>query len=129
MYQDINSHKAFVVEQLAKLRKHPNKEILEELLAYHDVMTRNFQHERQIHLFVTFFFGALMLASWFLLAAAYVSVGNFLLLLVPLALLVLILTILEAFYVRHYYRLENRTQKLYKLADEIYQLIEQVAKD
>ena len=34
------------------------------LARYHAQQTWNFQHERQIHLYVTIIFGVIMLAAW-----------------------------------------------------------------
>ena len=93
------------------------------LLRFHDAQTKNFQHERAIHLSVTFFFAVLMFASWFGLCAAWLKFANDWLLLGCIGLIVLILTILEFCYIAHYYRLENRTQKLYDLTREIYNLM------
>jgi hypothetical protein len=93
------------------------------LLSYHDIMTRNFQHERQIHLYVTLFFACLMIGSWAVGLSLMLAVGGLDAVLWPMGLLVLILTVLEGFYIWYYYRLENRTEKLYRLTREIYELI------
>lgn len=123
MDDEIIQHKKFVAAEIQRLKKSRDFAAATRLLSYHDSMTRNFQHERQIHLIITLFFAALMLLAWFGFAATYVQVGNFDVALWPLLSLVLILTVLETFYIRYYYHLENRTQKLYKLTDEIYQLM------
>jgi hypothetical protein len=89
------------------------REQLRALLAYHLAQTQAFQHERLVHLLVTFFFalllagaviGALIWPVWQLLAVA------------------LILAITEIFYLRHYYALENNTQKLYTLTQRLHEL-------
>jgi len=123
MDKDILAHKKFVEDEVACLKKKPNHEKATALLSYHDIMTRNFQHERQIHLYVTFFFALLMFVSWAAALAMILALGGFDILILPMGLLALILTILEGFYIRYYYHLENRTEKLYKLTDEIYKLI------
>ncbi|MDR0407963.1 MAG: hypothetical protein LBH45_03485 [Campylobacteraceae bacterium] len=72
-----------------------------------------FQHERLIHLIVTVFVGLLDMISFIMLflASGYtVFVLNAL------------LSILFIFYIMHYYALENGTQKLYRLLDEMIKL-------
>ena len=117
----ITKHQKVIEAQLQELAHSPSSSEVTRLLAYHDMMTRNFQHERQIHLFITLFFAGLMLASWLLLAVALVM-GSMDVALLPIGLLALILTVLEGFYVSYYYRLENRIAKLYPLTDKIYRL-------
>lgn len=81
------------------------------------VQIRFFQHERLVHLLVTFLFALLFVGSALffyvfpelpvcLLAAA------FLLLLVP--------------YIRHYYILENGTQRLYELYDALCEKLSEI---
>jgi hypothetical protein len=76
---------------------------LERWIAY-------FQHERLIHLIVTVFVGIADMISILIIftAAAYPAVA-----------LTVLLTVLFAFYIAHYYALENNTQKLYKLFDDM----------
>ncbi len=69
-----------------------------------------FQHERLIHLIVTVLF-ALMTILVFLLAVTNFSLWAGLLLLLLLGLLVP--------YIRHYWLLENGTQKLYQYYDKL----------
>ena len=78
----------------------------------HRTRVQEFQHERLIHLLVTFFFAVLFLASLaaFLATAAMGLAMNCL-----LGLLALILFVLELAYIRHYYQLENGVQRLYEL--------------
>jgi hypothetical protein len=122
MDKDILTHAKFTQNEIAKLKKTPNRAVATALLSYHDIMTRNFQHERQIHLYVTLFFALLMMGSWILGVVMMLALDGLDVALWPLGLLALILTVLEGFYIRHYYRLENRTEKLYKLTHEIYEL-------
>ena len=122
MDKDILTHKKYVQGEIAKLKKNPDQKAAATLLSYHDIMTRNFQHERQIHLYVTLFFALLMIGSWMGFLVLMTTLGGFDAALWPMALLVLILSVLEGFYIRHYYRLENRTEKLYELTREIYEL-------
>lgn len=67
-----------------------------------------FQHERLIHLLVTFFFSFLTLSFMTLGLLSY-------LFLIPFAFLIAFLI----FYVIHYFYLENGVQYLYKLYDEL----------
>ncbi|MDR2105013.1 MAG: hypothetical protein LBP51_04580 [Deferribacteraceae bacterium] len=69
-----------------------------------------FQHERLIHLIVTVFVGLADILSVLLL---------FYTALYPAIALTVLLTILFSFYIAHYYTLENNTQKLYKLLDDL----------
>jgi hypothetical protein len=123
MDKAIDRHKKFVAKELAKLQDSSDKVALKSLLNYHDIMTRNFQHERRVHLIITLFFAVLMLVSWAALSIVAVDSAELGVVLLPMGLLVLVLTVLEGFYIRYYYLLENRTQKLYKLTDDIYELM------
>ena len=67
-----------------------------------------FQHERLIHLLVTLFF------ALFAVVLTYLSFNNPMYSLIALAIIVLL-----AFYIKHYYFLENSVQYLYKLYDKI----------
>ncbi len=121
MDKEITRHQKFIEAELNKLIDSPNLSDTSRLLSYHDMMTRNFQHERQIHLFITLFFAGLMLFSWILSVIA-LNLAGLDIILLPVGLLSLILTVLEGFYIRYYYRLENRITKLYSLTDKIYRL-------
>lgn len=78
--------------------------------AYHKAQIEFMQHERLVHLMVTIAFAFILLASY---------VATFLYPRKPMILLVLILTILELFYIVHYYRLENGVQRWYKIYNDI----------
>lgn len=77
-----------------------------------DVLTEIgfWQHERLIHLLVTILF-SLLLMSMIIVSFFYITLQS-------LALLVLLLC-LEVPYIRHYYILENNTQKLYRLYEQL----------
>ena len=81
-----------------------------ELLARHEIFLSRLQHERLIHLLVTLTFGlmTLLVILMYLLSPAW-----------PLIFLALIFLIMSSAYVRHYYFLENTTQRWYVLADEL----------
>ena len=85
---------------------------LERLLEYHRQKVEHFQHERFIHLVVTFMVAMAMIMC-FIAVAAWDCV-----VLIPLA---VILLVLLAFYLKHYYFLENTVQLLYKDYDTIYE--------
>ena len=88
---------------------------LTDLHAYHYQRVAEFQHERLIHLLVTFFFGGLLLLAYAGFLLALFSGER---MIAGLAgVLALLLTILEAAYIRHYYKLENGTQKLYEITE------------
>ncbi|MFA5659434.1 MAG: hypothetical protein WC900_09145 [Oscillospiraceae bacterium] len=87
----------------------------ERLLKLHKTHIEFFQHERFIHLIVTFLISLLLVLS---VGAAVLS-GR--IELVPLSLLLLCLTIP---YIKHYYFLENQVQQLYRDYNEIFKRID-----
>ena len=109
MEKHIANHYQAVSQRLAAAKSQTD---LEKLARYHRTRVQEFQHERLIHLLVTFFFAGLFLASLaaFLATAAMGLAMNCL-----LGLLALILFVLELAYIRHYYQLENGVQRLYEL--------------
>lgn len=84
-----------------------------KLAEYHREMVQNFQHERLIHLIVMFFFifVTLILIGIF---SYYIAIFGLIFEMTPFYALVLIMTILSVFYVKHYYFLENHIQNLYR---------------
>lgn len=109
MDKQITEHYQIVIKRLETAKSQTD---LTELAHYHRTRVQEFQHERLIHLLVTFFFAGLFLASLaaFLVTAAMGVAMNCL-----LGLLSLILFVLESAYIRHYYQLENGVQRLYEL--------------
>lgn len=101
MYEYILKHEAFMRKALDG-----DKYERSWLLEYHHRQILYVQHERLIHLIITLFFALIFLGS-VICTFCYDS------LLLPL--LDLILLILVAFYIRHYYRLENCLERWYKL--------------
>lgn len=100
-----------------------------ELAKYHAKQTWNFQHERQIHLYVTIIFGVIMLVSWGLFFSWWLLIGDQVFIVtILLFLLTLILTVLESCYLGYYYRMENRTQTLYPIDKQIHQIIQDMLK-
>lgn len=110
MYKELLQHTAYVEAELHRTLPVTERE---HLAAYHNRRVRDFQHERLIHLLVTFFFGLLLLIS---IAALCVAPADALL---PLGVLSALLLMLELAYIRHYYQLENGVQSLYKLSEQL----------
>lgn len=92
----------------------------ETIYRYHIDRLRDFQHERLIHLLVTLFVGVLTVSAVIALFAIVLTFPDAPTV-VPLlvATLATILLVTELFYIVHYYRLENGTQRLYKLTEEL----------
>ena len=111
----LKNHQKYIED---KLKTDMSKDELRTTLAYHRSMTRNFQHERLIHLIVTLFFVAATILVIGMYAAAIVTsydVG----LSICLALLTAIMVVTDFFYVRHYYKLENGVERLYLLEKQL----------
>jgi len=103
MEERILTYRKYMDELLQK-EEAPWEQVLDE----HLVQIGFFQHERLVHLIVTITFALMeMLALFMTLVAFSVAV---------LLLDVLILVLLVP-YIRHYYILENETQKMYKQYD------------
>ena len=92
------------------LEQNPDAEKLKELLAYHDKQIKWMQHERLVHLIVMLFV-CLFTIMIFGLAVIRPSL--------PVMLLFVMLLILSAAYLLHYFRLENGVQNWYRIAGEI----------
>lgn len=90
-----------------------NGEKIEDMELFKQELFREiefWQHERLIHLIVTFLF-AIVTVAVLLVLVFYASI--------PLLILFVMLLVLLIPYVRHYYILENGVQKLYVLYEEI----------
>lgn len=106
------------------LKKEADKKSAEERTAFQDRLEKEkaelliqigfFQHERLIHLIVTVLF-ALMTILVFILGVTNFALWTGVLLLLLLALLIP--------YIKHYYLLENGTQKLYEYYDKLEELL------
>lgn len=83
---------------------------LEDILAEHMDKIAFMQHERIVHFLVTMLF-ALVLAVFIL--------GLLLTENIALLILVTIILVLLAFYIKHYYFLENTVQQMYRVYDEM----------
>ena len=126
MDRKLRGHHEYVTREIGRLEKKFCGERAAALLAYHQDMVKNFQHERLIHLVVTLFFAAMMFGaigvfSW---VTEAVEVGGWAGGMIVggtgfLAVAVLVTTL---FYVRHYYKLENGCEKLYALTEELFKI-------
>lgn len=105
MYQYMKTHEKFIAESLKDETTDFNW-----LSSYHKTQIQFLQHERFIHLLITFFFALLLIGS---------VVSTLLSPIILLFILDLILFILLLFYIRHYYRLENGVQYWYILYNQI----------
>lgn len=104
MYKYLMNHEKYILEILQKEKP----ENIEEIIDNHLNKINFLQHERLIHLIVTMSIGIIMIGVF---AGAIFSQNQF------MYLAVLIIIITEGFYIRHYYRMENGVQRLYKLYD------------
>lgn len=102
--------KKYMQEFIKKIEKDLEKkqECTEKELTDLIEKIRFFQHERLIHLMVTFFFSFLALIFMALGMISY-------LFLIPFAFLIVFLI----FYIIHYFYLENGVQYLYRLYDDL----------
>lgn len=111
MDKALSAHRRFIEEKLNTSLTEKEKQ---SLLAYHIERVHDFQHERLIHLLVTFFFGFLLIASVAAFLLQPLPELNW-----PLGFLTAILFVLELAYIRHYYLLENGVQSLYPLTEKL----------
>lgn len=91
---------------------------LEKLLAEHMDKIAFMQHERIVHFLVTMMFAIILT----ILICALLFTQN-----LAVLLLVTIMIVLIAFYIKHYYFLENTVQKMYKVYDEMLAKKEQLS--
>ncbi|PKL31789.1 hypothetical protein CVV43_01530 [Candidatus Saccharibacteria bacterium HGW-Saccharibacteria-1] len=135
MDKDLKKYKQFIENEIDKISREvasakgrPDKDSINkritELSNYHNNTIRNFQHERFIHLIVTFFFAGLLLLSLAVsMSFVMFPMSDNVQTILNLSLCVsLILLIVEACYIRHYYLLENNTQLLYKSSKKLFEL-------
>jgi len=97
---------------------------IKKISIYHNETIRNFQHERLVHLIVTLFFAGLLIIFGFapLFITPLITDNDYTPLNALFIAINLILSTTEIFYIRHYYKLENGTQKLYELSDKLHRL-------
>lgn len=83
---------------------------IDKLLAEHMDKIAFMQHERIVHFLVTMMFAIVLT----IFICALIFSENF-----ALLLLVTMILVLLAFYIKHYYFLENTVQKMYKIYDKM----------
>ena len=113
MYKEILFHKQYISECLATSRY--ERDDYRQLYDFHCQKVHDFQHERHIHLLVTFFFAFLTVMTLVGLIASPIVA-----LLPCLVTLLAILAVLDGAYVWHYYHLENGVQSLYPLTKALF---------
>lgn len=106
MYKYLLAHEKRMLDLLNSSQEQDWKTIK----AYHLAQIRFMQHERLIHLIVTFAFAFIMLVSY-IVSVNYPHVVMFF--------LDFALTVLDVFYIIHYYRLENGVQRWYEIYNRI----------
>lgn len=88
----------------------------QRVLDEHLVQVAFFQHERLIHLIVTVLFAVVTIAVFLVeIVTCYT----------PLLILLALLLVLLVPYIKHYYLLENETQKMYGQYDEILKRVDE----
>ena len=93
-------------------------EELERIMAEHKDKIAFMQHERLVHFLVTMMFAIILV----IFMGVFLVTENML-----VSLLVIIITVLLGFYIKHYYFLENTVQEMYRLYDEINEKAEAVS--
>jgi hypothetical protein len=106
MYKYLRTHE----KRMLDLLDSSQEQDWETIKAYHLAQIGFMQHERLIHLIVTFAFAFLTL-GFYIISIKFPTVA--------IAVLALILTALESFYIFHYYRLENGVQRWYEIYNRI----------
>ena len=134
MDKNIREYEIFIKQEIKKIEQDLDSsnndkikqthEKIERLDNLHQQTIRNFQHERLIHLLVTFFFASLLILSimTIFISASLPIAYNYTVLSTLILIICAFLFITEVFYVRYYYQLENGIQSLYKFSKIIYYL-------
>ena len=107
------------IKYIEKESAHPTAELID----YHKTMTQQFQHERLIHLIVTFFFALFMIMFFMLFLVLSITMPSgeaTTIILTCVGIVTLIFLVTTVFYVRHYYQLENGTQVLEEITRKLY---------
>lgn len=119
MKKEIEEYLVFIQEEVDKGK---SSEEVAKLIDLHKTKIAEFEHERLVHLIITLFFGFM----FFVVMALTIAVATDSNSLVPpasvigMCALALILCVLELFYIKHYYFLENSVQKMYKYDYKLY---------
>lgn len=93
-----------------KLKKCTDPLEIDEIMAEHKDKIQFMQHERIVHFLVTMMFAIILVIFIF----AQLVVEN-----IGLTILIILIMVLVAAYIKHYYFLENTVQNMYKIYDEI----------
>ena len=107
------------IKYIEKESAHPTAELID----YHKTMTQQFQHERFIHLIVTFCFALFMIMFFMLFLVLSITMPSgeaTTIILTCVGIVTLIFLVTTVFYVRHYYQLENGTQVLEEITRKLY---------
>lgn len=107
MTEYLTNYMKYITEKLASCG---DMETLDDIMREHKDKIAFMQHERIVHFFVTMLVG-LCLAIFM---SALLFTEN-----IGILILVTIFIVLLAFYLKHYYFLENTVQKMYRVYDEI----------
>lgn len=107
----VKNHTKYILSEMQ------DNKITEKLLDYHRLQIQNIQHERLIHLIVLCLFTILLMGSLTLF---------FIIMSIPALSLALIFLIVEIFYIRHYYLLENTVQHWYRLENDMIQYLKHI---
>ncbi|MFO7888227.1 MAG: hypothetical protein R6U59_07910 [Eubacteriales bacterium] len=97
-------------KQILKILESTNLENLEEIKKDHLNMITFMQHERLIHLIVTAVIGLILIMIF--VAALFTEIYM-------LYMTTVVIIVIEIFYIRHYYLMENGVQRMYKLYDRL----------
>ena len=114
MTKYIKNHTKYIMEQLQL------NAITEDLLNYHRLQIVNIQHERLIHLIVLCLFTLLLVGSFafFFFITSFASL-----------ILLAIFSVIEVFYVLHYYLLENSIQQWYRLENDMISALKSIGEN
>ncbi|MDE6426536.1 MAG: hypothetical protein K2K89_10445 [Ruminococcus sp.] len=99
-----------------RLENCTSQEELSAILSEHMDKIAFMQHERIVHFLVTMMFAVIL---------SIFMIGMLLTENIMLLILVAIIIVLLAFYIKHYYFLENTVQKMYRIYDKILKMQEE----
>lgn len=110
MTKQLKTYFLFISSVLENLNESTDKKYIDQILQLHNLQIHNFQHERLIHLLIMLFFACIFFAS--IICTAIWPCWQFIV-------LDIIVLILLAFYIQHYFFLENTIQKLYPMTQTL----------
>ena len=134
MYKNIKEYDKYIQDEINKLSQDiksiKNKDVIinkiRNLSDFHYKNVCNFQHERLIHLIITLFFASLFIIFAILPLILSTTFSDSNELIYATLIIDLIILILEIFYIKYYFELENGTQKLYKYSKIIYEIMNNI---